>query len=235
MAVDPLATLKAGLEAGESRAFRLYFDALGMGTKEFNPARLVAYAEKKALSRFPGESTRSFVERLNPRDWDYVRKVRLAAKYGWKRFGMTETEAVELVNEALARRWRVKHGLEYRFLVAFLRAPDAVPDALIELDAADFVNACYAVLFASLREHGIPSADAAGRLLESHGELPPLGREWWATEARETFAKMLARRTRWSAPKPPSSPPQASESLHRLATQGFCDALNKAALKNPSP
>src|SRR6516164_6067487 len=85
-----------------------------------------------------------------------LRKARSTAKLGWRRFGLKEGEAADLVNEALGRRWHVKHGLEYRFLVALLHAPEAIPDALTALANSDFLNACYAALFESLLRHGIP-------------------------------------------------------------------------------
>ena len=207
MAADPFAMLRTGMEAGEARALRLYFDALGMGSKEFDPERLGAYAEKKARSRFRGEDARSFIGRLNPRDWDYVRKARLAAKYGWKRFGMTEAEAVELVNEAQAKRWHAKNGLEHRLLMAVLRAPSVASKALEELEPSDFVNPCYGALFSAWQENGPPTPQATAKLREIHGDVPEMTAEWWTNEASQTLAELVARRTRWTAKSKPTRHP----------------------------
>ena len=197
MAVDLLAALKAGLAEGDLRAVRIFFDAAGLGTRKFDPDRLLAYAEKRGRS--PYQIARLLISNRNPRDWDYLRKARSVAKLGWRRFGLKEEEAVDLVNEALASRWHAKHGLEQRFLVAFLRAPGAVPQALAELDASDFVNPCYAALFASWQEHGPASPESAAKFFEARGEVPALTPEWWESEARATLSEMLARRTRWTS------------------------------------
>ena len=197
MALDPLAALKAGVAAGDVRAIRLCFDAVGLTRRKFDFDQLLAYAEKRA--RTPYENARRFIRNRNPRHWDYLRKARSTAKLGWRRFGLKEGEAVDLVNEALASRWHAKHGLEQRFLVAFLRAPGAVPKALGELDTSDFVNPCYAALFASWQEHGPASRESAAKLLGARGEVPALTPEWWESEARATLDEMLARRTRWTS------------------------------------
>ena len=111
MALDPLAALKAGVAAGDVRAIRLCFDAVGLTRRKFDFDQLLAYAEKRA--RTPYENARRFIRNRNPRHWDYLRKARSVAKLGWRRFGLKEGEAADLVNEALGRRWHVKHGLEF--------------------------------------------------------------------------------------------------------------------------
>jgi hypothetical protein len=131
-----------------------------------------------------------------------LRKARSTAKLGWRRFGLKEGEAADLVNEALGRRWHVKHGLEYRFLVALLHAPEAIPDALTALANSDFLNACYAALFESLLRHGIPPEKERDRFLAPHLDAPVMPRGWWESEARGTFSAMLARRARWLKARP---------------------------------
>jgi hypothetical protein len=195
MAVDLLAALKAGLAEGDLRAVRIFFDAAGLGTRKFDPDRLLAYAEKRGRS--PYQIARLLISNRNPRDWDYLRKARSVAKFGWRRYGLKEEEAVDLVNEALASRWHVKHGLEYRFLVALLHAPEAIPEALTALASSDFVNACYAALFESLRRHGIPPEKERDGFLAPHVDAPAMPRCWWESEARGTLSAMLVRRDSW--------------------------------------
>jgi hypothetical protein len=195
MALDPLAALKAGVAEGDVRAIRLFFDAVGLTRRKFNFDQLLAYAEKRA--RTPYENARRLIRNRNPRHWDYLRKARSIAKLGWKRFRLKEEEAVDLVNEAMGTRWHAKHGLEYRFLVALLHAPEAVPEALTALASSDFVNACYAALFESLRRHGIPPENERDGFLAPHVDAPAMPLGWWESEARATFSAMLARRTRW--------------------------------------
>jgi hypothetical protein len=195
MALDPIAELVAGMEQGERRAMLIYAAALGVRGRKFDPERLVAYAEKRLRRRVPGESAQHIVTQLSPRRRDFLRKARLAAKHAWRRGEMSEAEAVELVSEAQARLWRAKHGLEYRFLVALLKVPDTVPEALTQLAPGDFVNACYAALFESLRRHGVHGNGAS---VLAHCDVPTMSSTWWEGEARETLAAILARQKAWS-------------------------------------
>src|SRR5262249_5751914 len=122
------------------------------------------------------------------------------AARGRARFGLTAQEYRALMEEASESRWRATHGLEYRFLVAFLQAPESVPEALHDLRVSDFSSVTYAAMFRLAPVHGLAALDGP-ELVGSRGFIPPLGRERWASEARATFQEILARRARFASLK----------------------------------
>jgi hypothetical protein len=100
------------------------------------------------------------------------------------------------MDESSESRWKATHGLEYRFLVALLQAPEAVPEALDQLRDSDFSSVPYAAMFRLAQVHGLAALEMPD-LVGTRKFIPPLGRDWWAGEARATFQELLARRHRF--------------------------------------
>jgi len=206
MATDSaLKALMAGIEEGDCSAVRLYANALLLRPERFAVDQLLEYAERRKArlerrkwlaAQTPFSVARALMRRLSPRSRSYLRRARAIAARGKSRFGLNWEEYRALMAEASESRWRATHGLEYRFLVAFLQASDAVPEALQELRTSDFSSVPYAAMFRLAQAHGLEALDVA-ELVETKGFVPPLGRTWWAAEARTTFQEMLARRARF--------------------------------------
>lgn len=148
--------------------------------------------------RPPLECARAALANLDPRSPRYLRTAsRLVFRFRM-RHRLAESEALELRADALALRWRKGNGLEFRLLVALMRAPDLAGEVFAELAPADFVSVPYAALLASWQEHGLPAPADAAELLEGRRLVPDLPPEWWAAELRANLAAMLERRGRWA-------------------------------------
>lgn len=152
----------------------------------------------RARSLSPLNRARLALANLDPRSPRYLRTAsRLVFRFRM-RDGLAESEALELRADALALRWRKGNGLEYRLLVALMRAPDLAGEVFAELTPADLVSVPYAALFAAWCAHGLPAPEDAAALLEGRRLVPDLPREWWAAELRANLSAMLERRARWT-------------------------------------
>ena len=109
---------------------------------------------------------------------------------------MTEADAKALMTEASATRWRTKNGLEYRFLVALVQAPEVLSEAVAGLRPEDFISFPYAALFGQAHAKGPAVLTESRLLLAGRGQIPSQDVAWWAAEARGTLAELLARRAR---------------------------------------
>jgi hypothetical protein len=136
------------------------------------------------------------MRRLNPRSKRYIRQALAIVRRGRTGLWLTDEEAAAVMDEASATRWHATHGLEYRFLVAFLKVPQAVPEALEILRVSDFSSLPYAAAFGLLQAHGDGALDIT-EMVRTRRFIPPLETDWWAEEARATLRAMLARRDRW--------------------------------------
>lgn len=204
-AIGAATTLPEGATEGARAQCRRFAAATCLRLGQVAPERPVAYDR----SRDPGvrgrpaagrpsaiERVRARLRQVSPRSRSFLRLAFATTRHGRARFGLTTEEARTVLDEASAARWRATHGLEYRFLVALLQAPGAIPDAMQVLKVSDFTSVPYAAMVGLVKEHGLNALDIPA-LVADRGFIPPLGPTWWAEEARATLKELLARRERW--------------------------------------